>query len=219
MTFGELLTELNYRIAAAQVSGFWSDEMKKEWINRAGERICNFRRWQILELAKYTYTKKGRNYYEYPKDFKPNSIYYLEVDGAEYAEKTWDEFQKYKAAGSTEKIFASHNGFYFINPTPTEDNKEITIYGIRKWEKLVNNDDVPVLPSDFDEAIIKLALATCLQKEGRYNEAEAERAEVEAVGTPGEPGTGGILWKLAEQIEDKGQVGYIGRAESSRWLM
>lgn len=218
MTFSELLTELNNRIAAAKVSGFWTDAMKKEWINQAGQRICDFRRWKVLEQAKYTYTKKGRNYYDYPDEFKADSIYYLEIDGKEYIKKSWDDFQAYVAAKSTDRVFTSHNGFYFVNPTPTEDNKEILVYGIKKWVKLVNDNDVPVLPSEFDEAIIKLALATCLQKEKRYDEAAIERSEVEAVGTPGEPGTGGLLWKLAEREEDESPKGYIGQVQHVRWM-
>lgn len=219
MTFLELLTELNNRIAAAKVSGFWTDAMKKEWINKAGERICDFRRWKILEKAKYTMTKKNREYYDYPSEFKINSIYYMEVDGKEYIEKSWDDYQDYKAAKSTDKIFTSHNGFYFINPTPTESNKEITIWGIRKWVKLVNDADEPILPSEFDESIIKLALATCLQKERRYDEATAERAEVETIGAPGEPGTGGILWKLGEREQEEGPKGYIGKAKHVHFMM
>ena len=130
-----------------------------------------------------------------------------------------DDYQAYKAAGSPDKIFASYNGFYFINPTPTEDGKEILIFGIQKWTKLVNDADELILPSEFDEAIIKLALAICLQKERRYDEAIAERTEVEGVGTPGEPGTGGLLWKLGEREVDEGPKGYIGRAKSTRWMM
>jgi len=60
----EFLTELNNRIAAAKVSGFWTDAMKKEWINKAGERACGFRRWKVLELAKSTITKANQEYYD-----------------------------------------------------------------------------------------------------------------------------------------------------------
>lgn len=218
MNFLELQTELDNRIAAAKVSGFWTSAMKKEWINKAGERVCSFRRWKDLELAKYTQTKKDREYYDYPSEFKLNSIYYMEVDGDEYIEKSWDDYQAYKAAGSTDKIFTSHNGFYFINPTPSENNKEITIWGIKKWVKLVNDGDEPVLPSEFDEAIVKLALATCLQKEKRYDEAAVEISEVETPANPNIPNSGGILAKLGAREEMEGPVGYIGRAKHVKWM-
>lgn len=219
MQLSELLTELNNRISAAKVSGFWTDAQKKEWINKAGERICNFKNWKDLELAKSTTTKGDQEYYDYPSEFKPNSIYHLEVDGDEYDKKNWDEYQDYKAAESDAKIFTSHNGFYFISPTPEEADLSIDVWGYKRWVKLVANEDTPILPSEFDEAIIKLALATCLKKEGRYNEAQVEIAEVEAPANPRIEGSGGMLAKLAAREEDQAPKGYIGRARSSRFEM
>lgn len=216
MQFSELLTELNNRIAAAKISGFWTDTMKKEWINQAGQRVCDFRHWKVLELAKYTTTKANQEYYDYPAEFKVNSIYQLQVDGKEYTKKTWTEYQAFKNTKSTEKIFASHDNFYFINPTPTEAGKEILIFGIKKWVKLVLDTDTPILPSEFDGAIVKIALAICLQKERRYNEAVAEINEVEAPASPNIPESGGILAKLSNR-EDEGNLGFCGLAKSSRW--
>ncbi len=218
MKLSEFLTELNNRIAAAKVSGFWSDTMKKQWINTAGERVCNYRRWKALEYALKTVTKANQEYYDYPSEFQEDSIYYMEVDGKEHIGVSWDDYQNYKANGSTDRVFASHNSFYFINPTPIKADLELAIWGIRKWVKLVNNDDEPITPSELDEPIIKLALATCLQKERRYSEAAAEIAEVETPDDPRVPGSGGILARLAAREEDEGPKGYIGRAKSSRWM-
>jgi len=94
----------------------------------------------------------------------------------------------------------------------------IDIWGIKKWTKLVNNDDESILPSEFDEPIIKLALATCLQKERRYSEAAAEIAEIEMPANPRIEGSGGILARLAAREEDEGPKGYIGKAKSTRFM-
>ena len=218
MTFLELLTELNNRIAASQVSGFWTDAMKKEWINQAGQRVCSYARWKSLELALKTTTKANQEYYDYPAQFQEDSIYYMEVDGKKHVKVSWDDYQEYKEAKSTDKIFTSHNGFYFINPTPTKDNLEIAIWGIRKWEKLTADSDTPILPSQFDEPIIKLALATCLQKERRYSEASLEISEVEAPANPMIEGSGGILAKLKAKEEAEGPKGYVGKAKHVRFM-
>ncbi len=221
MKLSEFLTELNNRIAAAKVSGFWTDAMKEQWIYEAVVRVCNFKkRWKFLELAKYTTTKANQEYYDEPEDFKTDSIYYMEVDGDEYVKKSWSEYQQYKAAESDEKIFAIHNGFYFLNPTPVEADKTIDLWGIKKPVPLADwktAADDSVLPSEFDEAVIKLSLATALKKEKRYDEAAVEIAEVETPANPNVPGSGGILAKLADQEE--GKVGYIGRARSSKFEM
>ncbi len=219
MIYSELQTELDNRIASAKVSGFWSSAMKKQWINTAGERACNYHRWKALEYALKTTTKANQEYYDYPSAFQEDSIYYAEVDGEEYTGVSWDDYQNYKANGSTDKIIASHDGFYFINPTPTVADLEIAIWGIRKWVKLVENTDTPVTPSEMDEAIIKLALATCLQKERRYAEASAETAEVETPANPRVEGSGGILARLAAREEDESVKGYVGQAKSTRFMM
>jgi len=224
MTFLELQTELNNRIAAAKVSGFWSADMKKQWINNAGERVSNYYRWKALECVFKTITKKDQEYYDYPdqenspNEFQENSIYYMEIDGKIYDKRTWEEYQKVKKAGGDDKIFCSYDGLYFVNPTPDKNNIEIAVWGIRKWIKLVNNTDNPITPSELDEPIIKLALATCLQKERRYSEASAEIVEVEAPRDSKVPGSGGLLARLAAREEDEGPKGYIGRAKSTRWM-
>jgi len=221
MKLSEFLTELNNRIAAAKVSGFWTDAMKEQWIYESVVRVCNFKkRWKFLELAKSTTTKANQEYYDEPGDFKTDSIYYMEVDGKEYIKKSWDRYQQYKEAGSSAKIFAIHNGFYFINPTPTKADLTIDIWGNKKpvslaiWKAAADDS---VLPSEFDEAVVKLALATCLDKARRKDEAIVERNEVELPASPGIPNSGGILAKLSEQEE--GVVGYIGKARSSRFEM
>lgn len=222
MKLSEFLTALNNKIAAAKVSGFWTDAMKEQWIYEAVVRVCNYGRWKVLELARSTTTKKDQEYYDYPSNFKINSIYYMEVDGEEYVKKSWDDYQLYKANGSTDRIFSSHNGFYFINPTPIEADLVIDIWGIKVPVDLVTwkaAGDDSVLSEEFDESIIKLALATCLQKETRYDEAIAERNEVEAPANPMVEGSGGILSKLAAREEDEGPKGYIGNVQSTRFMM
>lgn len=221
MKLSEFLTELNSRIAAAKVAGLWIDTQKEQWIYEAVVRVCNFKkRWRFLEIAKSTTTKKDHEYYDEPEDLKTNSIFAVKVDGKGYDRKSWNRYQEYKTAESTEKIFAVHNGFYFINPTPTEDNLTIDIWGVKKPVVLVTwkaAADDSVLPSEFDEPVIRLALASCLQKERRYSEAVAERVEVEAPKNPRIEGSGGLLARLVEQESEGDPVGYTGRAQSSRW--
>lgn len=217
-TLNEFLTALNNRIAAAKVSGFWSDAMKKEWINTSGERVCNYRRWKALELAKTTETKENQEYYDYPEDFQEDSIYYMEIDGKKHIETDWDDFREYKAAGSSDRIFSSHAYYYFINPIPVKKGLSLDIWGIRKWVKLIEGTEKAITHRELDEPVVKLALAICLQKERRYNEAAAEIAEVETPANPRIEGSGGILTRLGSREEDEGPKGYIGRAKSSRWM-
>lgn len=213
--------ELDSRISAAKVSGFWSADMKKSWLNMAGQFVCNFKRWKCLELALTTQTHDSSEYYDYPDQsgtsFKRDSIYQIDIDGEEYDEehpgrqrKNWQQFQKNKKGGvDDEFIFANHNGYFFLYPIPL-DGKEMSLYGLRRWVKLVNNTDEPITPPEFDEPIIRIALATCLRKAKRYAEAKAETSEVI------DP-RAGLLQNLWEQEQDESAQGYGGEAKSSRW--
>lgn len=215
MTKSELLTELDNRISAAKVSGFWTPGMKEEWIYQSIVKACNFEseearalgygRWKFLEKAKLAKTIADHEYYDQPEDFEDNSIYMIKVDGDEYDVKPWDEYQALKDAESTAKMASLHERFFFINPTPIEgsDDYNVDIYGILKPKK---TDTQPITPSEFDEPIVRLALATCLQKEKRYDEATAETAGAER-----------ILARLEKKMKDKGKMGYVGQARSSRW--
>lgn len=287
MTLSELLIELNNRIAAAKVSGFWTDAMKKEWINMAVDRIVNFKNWKVLETKITATTIKNQEKYTHPATLKTNSIFMIKVDGEIYIKKSWVEYQDLKTKRVSDKIFSIYGGEIYINPTPTETGKTIEIFGFKRPLKLTMEDyktgtvavtngspnvvgtntawtasmvgkrfrvdsngvwytilsvtnatnlvltenysgvtasgeaytigDLLIPSTEFDEAIIKLALAICLQKERRYNEAMIEINEVEAPANPNVPESGGILSRLSRR-EDEGDLGFCGLVKSSRWL-
>ena len=219
MTFGELQTELDNRISASAASGFFTDSMKKTWLNLAGQRVCDFYRWPFLELALEKQTLDNREYYDYPSGtvrFKPNSIYQIDIEGESYPlgiqarrRVNWQSFQKKKQADDDEKVFANHNGFFFLYPIPANE-KTMSIYGIKGWKELTMDGEDPITPVEFDEAIIRIALGSALRKSKKYNEAKAELLEVL------DPQVG-ILANIRDQIEAEGASGYGGEAVSSRW--
>jgi hypothetical protein len=226
MTKQELLGDLNSRISAAKVTGFWTDEMKNLWINQAGQKVCDWSgapgqpfHWPFLELALETVTRDSKEYYDYPEapnEFKKNSIYQIDIEGEEYpigqsgrVRVSWQHFQQAKQRGEADKIFTNHNGFYFLYKVP-ENGKTMSLYGLKKWRPLVNDEDEPITPDEFDEAIVKLALATCLRKAKKYDEARAESAEVmdPALGT---------LATMRASYEVEGPQGHGGTVQTSRW--
>ncbi len=212
----EFITALNDEISAAAISGFWSETAKKYQINKAGERVANFHNWKDLELAQYIMTFDSREYYDYPVQFKPNSIYYLTIDGEPYEMKgSWREFEQERGNGVNK--FVSHDGFYFLDPIPA-DGLEIVVWGNRQWVQLSKDSDEGILPSRFDEAVVKLAKAGCLKKEARFQEANSEIAEVETPMTPRVPNSGGILARLKDAEESGGKSGgYTGKMTSTRF--
>lgn len=218
-TKADLLLDLNNRISAAKVSGFWTDTMKLEWLNNAGQRVCDWYRWKCLELALETIARDSKEYYDYPdppNEFKKDSIYQIDVEDEEYpadeggrTRVNWTTFQKAKQNSSDELIFTNHNGFYFLYPVPT-NGKVVSIYGLKKWNALVNDADESTLPTEFDEAVVRIALAACLRKSKKYAEAKAELVEIL------DPNIG-VLAMLKSQQETEAPQGYGGEAQSSRW--
>lgn len=218
-TLEDLLIELDEQITTADASGFWTPDMKKRWLNRAGQRVCGFYRWPFLELSVYTSTRNQKDHYEYPRDvlrLKPNSIYQITVEGEYYDGNSsgrdrvsWQEFQKMRQRGDETPVFANHNGFYFLHPIP-EDGKEMILFGLKGWQKLEADDDKPVTPPEMDESIIRMAVGYTLRKAKKYREAAAEIAEVI------DPNAG-MLAQLRDDIQNEGAKGYVGQSTSSRF--
>lgn len=224
MNFKELQDELDDRISASKVTGFWSEDAKKQWINQAGQRVCDFKPWEWLKKSVYIQTREDREYYDYPEpanatswdSLKMNSIYNITIEGEEYGDndgrrrKLWDEYQKAKNRGDNRYIFTNHNGWYFLHPIP-ENDKKMTLYGLRRWRKLVADTDEPITPEEYREPIARIALASCLRKAGMHNEARSELLEI--VGPDG-----GLLASLWTQEQDEGPRGYGGGFIHRRYI-
>jgi len=221
MTKEELIQDLNDRISAASVSGFWTPEMKVTWLDAAGKLICNFYRWPFLELALEKQTVDSREYYDYPGGivrFKPNSIYQIDIEGETYPigqagrrRVSWQQFQERKQEQNPDPCFTNHNGSFFLYPVP-EDDKEMSLYGLKGWKLLseLGDEDEPITPMEFDESLVRIALASCLRKAKKYAEAKAELVEVM------DPNIG-TLAQIKNQTEVESSQGEGGTAKSSRW--
>lgn len=221
MNKAELLEDLNDRISAASVSGFWTTEMKVRWLDSAGRLVCGFHRWPFLELALEKTTVDSREYYDYPGGtvrFKPNSIYQIDIEDEDYPigqagrrRVSWQQFQERKQEENPDPCFTNHNGSYFLYPVP-EDGKTMSLYGLKGWKLLsgLTDSDEPITPEEFDEPIVRIALASCLRKAKKYSEAKAELVEVL------DPQVG-ILAQLKLQGEVEDSKGEGGTAKSSRW--
>lgn len=221
LQLSELRTAIDNRISSAKVGGFWTSDQKDEWLNFAVVKICSWTRWKFLELAKTVVggSVADQENYDYPEDFTTDSIYYMEVDGDEYIKKSWSDYQTYKANGSTDKIFSSYNGYYFIYPIIDEAGLVIDIWGIKKPTKMTADEETSGIPGEFDESIVKLAFAKCLKKAKRINEAIIEENEVLAPANPRIDNSGGTLAQLVARQEDDEPKGFIGKAKSTRFMM
>lgn len=233
MQLQEFRQDLNARIAAAKVSGFWKDSDKDRWINKAIVRACNFARFKFLskhatQLSELNPDGSGKESYFLPFDYKPGGMIFLSVDGEEYHKVGEQQYLSRKSdnkIGSTyhpsldivnpssqtdwrwQKIYALIGDEYFIDPVSTVAGKIIELFYKRRPVRMVEETDEPITPEEMDEPVLKLALATCLAKEpGRKGDGEKEVLEAHA-----------ILQQIKDREDEEPSSVFIGQAKSTRW--
>lgn len=206
MTFQEMQTELQARLSIASTNTFWTLQMLKDWLNQANRWACGYKHWPLTEGAKYTSSRANALYYDYPLEFRSDSIRRLEIESGggkmeEYKKVKYQDFMKYirENPSGEEKIFSDFRRHYFINPKVTVNGREICLWGQEKPAKLVNDaDKSPFAEGEEagEEAIIKRALSIALKKGRKYTEARIEAEEAKE-----------ILNEIWERIKEE-QAGY-----------
>jgi len=213
-TLAEYRADLEAMLSTVNLTGFFTDAIKNEFINRAGRRVYNFQTWPFLNHALKTQSVANDEYYAQSSRFKKGSIFRITV-GEGTAEEEYDMvslnlYKQHKAENTGEKVSTVISNQYFIYPILTEDNLVIGTYGQLKWVELTGDSDESINPEAFDEAIIKLAFASALKKERRFSEANSEIDEVENAQS-------GILPRLYGQATKESPKGYVGNVHTTRW--
>ena len=155
---------------------------------------CSKYNWKPLERAKTTSTKANSFYYDYPANFKLESISRLEISGKKYDKKDYDDFLQYKIDNpndTNKRIFANHETFFFVFPTPATDGvNNLDIWGFivpnvsdARAKPLTLDTDKTIFSDSAPEvnlAIVKQTLA--LLKPKAKDKKEGQIEDVEAAG-------------------------------------
>ena len=194
-------------MSASKTGGLWSDSDKIRWICKAIVRACNFARWDFLNHHSTQLTEKNREEYFLPFDYKPGGLVFLKVDGKEHAKVSVENYES--GNYQWERVFAKVGDQYLITPIPSEDGKIIDIYYRRRPVPMVNLTDESIVPEEFDEPVVKLALAICLKKTpGRTSDGDKEVLEATA-----------LLQQIKDrEDEEEGSAGFVGQATSTRFI-
>lgn len=153
-------------------------------INRAkikAEALCN---WPALEDAQRTFSALQSDgtpweYYDYPDNWRPNSIWKLEVDGEDYGEpldfKSYQYEQQNGDPAGRDKKWANRWKQYFLDPAPTTQGLTIDIWGFKLTDDLVADGDETIFSYSMPEcnlAIIDEAKAILKTKDDTINETQ-----------------------------------------------
>jgi hypothetical protein len=127
--------------------------------------------WHDLVRAKTTGTKSGAEYYDYPSEFRSESIVQLEIDGVSYGRKNYEDYLDYKRdnSGSDTKMFASFGRIFFINPTPTVNGSaNVSAWGAIQADALTASTSVPIFSynkEEANEAVVRKAFSVAVKRQ------------------------------------------------------
>lgn len=225
MQFQEFEQDLDARIAASKVTGFWKPEDKERWLNKSVVRACNFTRWKFLSKhatqAIELDVGEIKEDYFLPFDYKPGGMIVLKVyyPDEEKSLKHFkvDEDSYHSQAYAYTRVYTITGDEYFLNLqevcgdagiSATEmEGQIIDLFYKRRPVKMVEPTDEPITPEEMDEPIIKLALSICLNKTpGRAADAKKEIEEAHL-----------MLQQLKDREDEEPQAIYKGNATSMRW--
>ena len=176
-TFSEIRAVVLSDLNVSSTSSQYPTATVNSAINRAYVLSAGLFKWPILNDALKTTTQANVEYYDDPENWRPKSIWRLEVDGVPYGEApdfapmTFKDFLDWKSDSdnddSTEKKWAVQWGRYFFYPAPTTAGKVITVWGQENVETLAGETDPTVFSynqPECNEAIVKEAVAILKHK-------------------------------------------------------
>lgn len=166
-TFAEMIAAVQSDLTIGAETSFMDEDTVKLAVKRAYRKIAALFRWPALEDAKTTTTSASLEYYEYPTNWRDDSIWRLEVDNLQWGELpdgsplnfpdylTWR--RDVDNATSTEKKWSNQRRRYFIYPVPTTNVAVISIWGQKSAPTLSANSDETIFSvsmPDVNEAIV-----------------------------------------------------------------
>jgi hypothetical protein len=163
-----LETELLARLQVASNSTLYPSTRITTLIQNAYMWATQFVVWHDLVRAVCTKTQAAHEYYDYPSNFRSESIIRMEIDDEEYLRKNYEDYLAFKKDNptSTKKMFSSFGRQFFVHPTPTVTGTDnLTVWGAVQGDPLSLSTSVPIFSYNKDEAneaVVKKALAVAL---------------------------------------------------------
>jgi len=167
-TRGDIETEVIARLQVASNSTLYPSARITTIVQNAYLWATQLVVWHDLVRARTTGTVANQEYYDYPENFRSESIIRMEVDGVEYNRKNFEDYLDFikNNPTSTKKIFASFGRQFFVHPIPTTNGSaNLIAWGAIQADTLSLTTSVPVFSynkEEANEAVIKKALSIAL---------------------------------------------------------
>lgn len=170
--FSDLITAVQSDLTVDSTSPLYSPDVIKLAINRAYRKAGALYRWPETDDAKKTSTIANQEYYDYPDNWRPNTIWKLTVDGTDYGQPLVFRDYLYEKENSIpsgkSNLWANQRTRFFIYPTPTTSGSfNISVWGQKVVDKLVNDSDTTIFSyamPECNEAVVLEAVAILKSK-------------------------------------------------------
>src|SRR3990167_3094885 len=182
-------------LTVGEESTLFSPSLIDRAINRAYRKVAALFPWPELQDAKKTSTQIDQEYYDYPTNWRSNSIWKLTIldsnsNDDRYGETpdgsplSFDDYLAWKEDNpdSTDKKWANQWRRFFVWPVPTTNgSNNISVWGIMVTEELVDDADTTIFSysaGEGNEAIVLEAVAILKskgeqEKAGQFRSIEA----------------------------------------------
>lgn len=190
-TVADILAGLKGELEMVDTSTLFTDATLIINISNAHLWCGDQHEWPQLEKAKRSFTTAVAGvvdeYYDYPSEFKSDSIYMLEVNGVTYFPKSWDSYQIVKRENSLpsdKNIFATYGRQFFLNHVPSSAGLTIDAHGQIQAPSISNLTDKTIFSdseASLNEAVMRKALSTSLASAGDKDTALKEEARAKII--------------------------------------
>src|SRR3990167_9488631 len=131
-TYSQMQTELLSRLMASSSSVVYTTTRVQNLIKDSHMWATSVYLWPQLERDKYTSTNGTDWYYDYPTDFRTDSISRIIIDDEEYDRKAFEDLLDYKnkyPTDTSKKIFADFGRQIFLFPLPAAGTDNLDVWG------------------------------------------------------------------------------------------
>lgn len=153
---GQMRNALQTDLVVNDDSSLYSPTKLDLALNRAYTKIGALYRWAELEDAKRTSTKANQEYYDYPENWQPDSIWKLTIDGTDYGDplafKDYLYEKEQNRPSGLDKMWSNQWRRFFVYPTPTTNGtNNVNVWGQKVVILMVNNNDTTIFSYSMRE--------------------------------------------------------------------
>lgn len=192
-TLADIRVAIQDDLTVGDESTLYSPSIIDRAINRAYRKVGGLFPWPELQDAKKTSTQVNQEYYDYPTNWRSNSIWKVVIDDVRYGEDpdgsplSFDDYLNWKEdyPDSTDKKWTNQWRRFFVWPVPTTaGTNNICVWGIKVITSLDEDSDVTIFTystPECNEAIELEAVAILKSKTDNDKSAEFKSTEAKQI--------------------------------------